>query len=608
MYKKFTILSLLIMLSLISASCAPATAPAAQAPIATEPGAPESTEPPAATEPPAPAGPKVLISTFLSGDVATIDPALSEDNNSTQIAQEAFIGVTNLNEVTNLVEPGMAETWDVVDNADGTQTITFHLRDDVPWVRWNGTEVETVKTCDGSADRIVNANDFAYGIYRNQLPANASPYAYLLGFVLKGASDFSNGVTDDFSTVGVKVIDDFTLELTFIDQVAYNAQIAGLWVALAQPKWIIEGDCDGGVEARGERWIEPGFFQSYGPFTLKEWVHDDYISIVKNPFWPGIETIPQPKLDEVIFRMLDEPAQLAEYEAGNVDNVNTPPLSDLDRIKADPALGAELSISPQLCTYYYGFNTKAPVVDDARVRRALSMAVDRQSLIDNVTKSGQQPAQWFARPGLAGSPTMETHPDLGIKYDPETAKAELQSYLDEKGMTADSLDLTLLFNTSTGHQAIAEAIQQMWADILGVNVKLVNQEGAVWLDTIKSRDTPQIYRAGWCLDYPDANNFVRENNAVNGSQNPADENGEPYGGFNWKNEEYERIVLEAAKETDPAKRVDLYAQAEQIAMVDDAIMIPIYWYTDLDLTKPYVVRTYSSTGKQAFEKWDILPH
>ena len=608
MRKNFQALSLLVMLSLILAACAPATTPAAQAPIATEPGAPESTEPPTATEPLAPAGPKVLISTFLSGDVATIDPALSEDNNSTQIAQEAFIGVTNLNEVTNLVEPGMAETWDVVDNADGTQTITFHLRDDVPWVRWNGTEVETVKTCDGSADRIVNANDFAYGIYRNQLPANASPYAYLLGFVLKGASDFSNGVTDDFSTVGVKVIDDFTLELTFIDQVAYNAQIAGLWVALAQPKWIIEGDCDGGVEARGERWIEPGFFQSYGPFTLKEWVHDDYISIVKNPFWPGIEAIPQPKLDEVIFRMLDEPAQLAEYEAGNVDNVNTPPLSDLDRIKADPALGAELSISPQLCTYYYGFNTKAPVVDDARVRRALSMAVDRQSLIDNVTKGGQEPAQWFARPGLAGSPTMETHPDLGIKYDPETAKAELQSYLDEKGVTADSLDLTLLFNTSTGHQAIAEAIQQMWADTLGVNVKLVNQEGAVWLDTIKSRDTPQIYRAGWCLDYPDANNFVRENNAVNGSQNPADENGEPYGGFNWKNEEYERIALEAAKETDPAKRVDLYAQAEQIAMVDDAIMIPIYWYTDLDLTKPYVVRTYSSTGKQAFEKWDILPH
>jgi oligopeptide transport system substrate-binding protein len=607
MRKNFQILSLLVMLSLILAACAPATAPATQAPIATEAGAPESTEPPAATEPAVPAGPKVLITNFLSGDVATLDPAVSQDVNSTQIAQEAFIGLTNLNEVTNLVEPGMATSWDILNNDDGTQTITLHLRDDVPWVRWNGREVETVKTCDGSADRVVNANDFAYGIYRNQLPANASPYAYLLGFVLKGASDFSSGKTDDFSTVGVQVIDDFTLQMTFIDQVAYNLEIAGLWVALAQPKWIIEGDCDGAVQARGERWIEPGFFQSYGPFTLKEWVHDDYISIVKNPFWPGTEEIPQPRLDEVVFHMLDEPAQLAEYEAGNADMVSSPPLSDLDRIKADPVLSKELSVAPQFCTYYYGFNTRAPVVDDARVRRALSMAVDRQSLIDNVTKGGQEPAQWFARPGLAGSPTIADYPDLGIKFDPEAAKAELQSYLDEKGVTADSLDLSLMYNTSTGHQAIAEAIQQMWKDVLGVNVKLVNQEFRVYLDTIQSRDTPQIWRLGWCLDYPDANNFDRDNNTVGGSQNPA-ENGEPYGGFNWKNEEYERLVLEAAQEPDPAKRVELYAQAEQIAIVDDAIMIPLYWYTNLDLTKPYVIRTYSSDGKESFEKWDILPH
>jgi len=454
----------------------------------------------------------------------------------------------------------------------------------------------------------VTANDFAYGIYRNQLPANASPYAYLLDFVLKGASDFSGGKTDDFSTVGVKAVDDFTLEMTFIDQVAYNPQIAGLWVAYAQPKWIIEGDCDGAVQARGERWIEPGFFESFGPFTLKDWVHDDYISIVKNPFWPGSDSIPQAKIDEIVFKMLDGTAQLAEYEAGNLDVVTDPPLADLDRIKGDPALSKELSISPYMCTYVYGFNTKAPVVDDVRVRRALSLAVDRQSLIDNVLKGGQEPAQWLDRPGLAGAPTMKDHPDLGIKYDPEKAKAELQSYLDEKKMTADQLDLTLLFNTSSNHQKIAEAIQQMWKDTLGVNVKLVNQEGRVWLDTIKSRNTPQIYRVGWCMDYPDANNFDRDFAGVNGNQNPADKSGEPYGGFNWKNEEYEKIVREAAIETDPAKRVELYAQAEQIALVDDAIMIPLYWYTNLDLTKPYVTRTYASGGQEAFEKWDILPH
>ncbi len=605
MRKNFYVLSLLVILSMILTACGGGATPQTIVETVVVPGEVQVVT---AVPPPASEGPKVLTTTFLGpGDVATLDPAVAEDASSIQTIGETFVGVTHLNEETNALEPGMATSWDMVDNEDGTQTITFHLRNDVPWVRWNGDAVETVKTCDGSADRMVTANDFAYGIYRNQLPANASPYAYLLGYVLKGATDFNSGTTEDFSTVGVNVVDDFTLEMTFLDQVAYNPQIAGLWVAYAQPKWVIEGDCDGAVEVHGERWIESGFFQSYGPFTLKDWVHDDYLSIVKNPFWPGSEEVPQPKLDEVVFNILDEAAQLAEYEAGNLDRIDTPPNADFDRIKADPVLSQELSFSPQLSTYYYGINTKAPVVDDLRVRRALSMAVDRQSLIDNVLKGGQEPAQWFARPGLAAAPTMEDHPDLGIKYDPDAAKVELQSYLDEKGVTADSLDLTLMYNTSANHQAIAEAIQQMWADTLGINVKLANQEFAVYLDTVKSRDTPQIWRLGWNPDYADANNFTREVFAVNGSSNPA-ENGEPYGGINWKNEEFERLVLEAAKEKDPAKRVELYAQAEDILVNQDAAIIPIYWYTNPEMTKPYVTRTFGSAGQEAFEKWDILPH
>jgi oligopeptide transport system substrate-binding protein len=604
MRKLFVLLSLLVALSMALAACGPAPAVEPAEPVTviqTQIVEKEVTAVPEAPE----AGPKVLRTSFLSGDVPTLDPAIAEDTSSIQIVQESMGGLTHLNEVTNELEPGMATEWESVTNDDGTETITFHLRNDIPWVRWNGTEVETVKTCDGSADRIVNANDFAYGIQRNLDPANASPYAYLLGFVLKGASDFNNGVTDDFSTVGVNVVDDATLELTFLSPAAYNAQIAGLWVAYASPRWIIEGDdC---TEARGERWTEPGFFQGYGPFVMSEWTHDSELTIVKNPFWPGTDAIPQPKLDAVHFSMLDGTAQMAEYEAGNLDNVQDVPLADIDRIKADPTLSAEFNISPQLCTYYYGFNTTAPFVDDVRVRRALSMAVDRQALIDNVTKGEQIPAQWFARPGLAGSPTLDDHPDLGIKSDPDAAKAELQSYLDEKGLTAADLDITLMFNTSSGHQAIAEAIQQMWASTLGVNVQVVNQEWAVYLETVKGLDTPQVWRLGWCLDYPDANNFDREVVAANGSSNPTNPDGSPAGGLMWKNDQYEELVAQAALETDPAKRVDLYSQAEDILVNQDAVMIPIYWYTNLDMTKPYITRTFSSTGHEAYEKWDMTP-
>src|SRR5512143_3697559 len=185
-------------------------------------------------------------------------------------------------------------------------------------------------------------------------------------------------------------------------------------------------------------------------------------------------------------------------------------------------------IAAKVCTYYYGFNTTAPIVDDVRVRLALSEAVDRQSLIDNVTKGGQEPAQWFARPGLAGAPTIKDHPDLGVKFDVADAKAQLDAYLKEKNLTVDKVDITLEFNTSSGHQQIAEAIQQMWKDNLGLNVKLAYHEWTAFLKAMQGHNAPQIWRSGWCLDYPDANNFVREVFAVGGSSNPADK-GKPYG-------------------------------------------------------------------------------
>jgi len=283
------------------------------------------------------------------------------------------------------------------------------------------------------------------------------------------------------------------------------------------------------------------------------------------------------------------------------------PSADLDRVKSDPVLSAEYYNGVNLCSYYYGFNTTAPLVDDVRVRRALSMAVDRKSLVENVLKGGQQPAQWFARPGLAGAPTMDDHPDLGIKSDAAAAKAELQSYLDEKKLTVDKVDITLMFNTSSGHQRIAEAIQQMWKDTLGLEVKLVNQEWAVYLETVKGANTPQVWRMGWCPDYPDINNYDREVFSANGSSNPYTD-GKPSGGIFWANQEYEDLMAQGAVETDNTKRVEIYAKAETILVYTDAAIIPIYWYTRNTVTKPYVVRTFGVGGQEEFAKWDILPH
>jgi oligopeptide transport system substrate-binding protein len=544
--------------------------------------------------------PNVLHLNFGPGDVPTIDPALSTDTSSVQVVDDITVGLTRLNEVSLLLEPGMAESWTASD--DGL-TYTFTIRQGIPWVRWNGSAVEEVLDCEGNV-RYVTANDFEYGIKRTGSPDTASDYAYVLGFAVKGLNELNGAagwgdLTDEekqalVDGVAVKALDDYTLEVTFTTPAVYNLNIIGLWVAHAQPKWIIAGDdC---TEARGDRWTEPGFNQSYGPYVLKEWIHDSSMTLVKNTFWPGIESSPVAQIDEIQFAMLDASPAFAEYEAGNLDSTGVP-LPDMDRVKADPVLSQELTIAPSGCTYYYGFNvTKAPV-DNVHMRRALSHAVDRQGLIDNVLKGGQEPAQWFCRPGMAGCPTMADHPDTGIKTDPEAAKAELKAYMDDMGFTSvDQIpEIVLMYNTSEGHKRIAEAIAEMWKETLGIQVTVTNQEWKVYLVTVQE-DSPQVWRMGWCLDYPDANNWTRE---------VMDEGGSASASTQWTNATFHQILVDAAVEPDPVKRQDMYAQAEQILVYDDAAIIPIYWYTIVNVTKPYVNRTYSQHGHEAYEKWSL---
>ena len=170
-------------------------------------------------------------------------------------------------------------------------------------------------------------------------------------------------------------------------------------------------------------------------------------------------------------------------------------------------LSKEFVTGKSLCTYYYGFNTTKPPLDNVKVRQALSYGIDRQKLIDTVLKGGQLPAKTFACPGIFGTPA-EDPSFTGITFDPAKGKALLAEagYPDGKGLP----EITLMFNTSQGHQKIAEFVQQSWKENLGVEVKLANQEWAVYLKTVNT-DAPQIYRMGWCADYPDENNWVLEN-------------------------------------------------------------------------------------------------
>ncbi len=610
MSKRYLAFSLLTVFVLLVSACAPSAPAATSAPAPTEPStvATEApTQAPAPTETAAPAEPKVLRLSGGASDYGTIDPSLATQSAEIQVAETTSLGVVRQNETTAEIELAMATGYELSD--DGL-TYTVHLMQGVPWVHYNADsgQVEVVKDCNGK-DRTVTAQDFAYGIVRTINPATASDYAYALLPYLAGAQAFNDGSNTDPASVGVKVVDDNTIQYTFTAPAVYNLNLLGLWIAHAEPKWLIEGDTC--TQAAGDKWTEQDFFQGYGPFTLKEWVHDASMSMIKNPFWPGNETVPQAKIDEIDIRFLDATPALAEFDAGNLDEASIPS-EEYDRIHSDPAYADMIRPYYTLGTEWYGFNTQLAPTDDQRVRLALSLAIDRETLVKQVVKGGI-PAQFFTNPGAAGGPKPELYPDGGVKYNPEKAKALLNEYLTEKKLKPEDLKLTLMSNATEGLQKTGEAIVGMWKDVLGINVNFVTQERKVYLVTRKD-GKENIYRNSWVQDYPDANNFLSDVFGLNAAFTavidwPATATSEKEAsytaGANPNFDKFSDLLKEAANEQDAKKRMDLYAQAEQILLVDEAVVAPLYWYSSDYLMRPEIKDTKSITGYDHYEKWDI---
>jgi oligopeptide transport system substrate-binding protein len=228
------------------------------------------------------------------------------------------------------------------------------------------------------------------------------------------------------------------------------------------------------------------------------------------------------------------------------------------------------------------------------VRKAFSWAINRQAIVDNVSKGGQVPARWFSRPGLTAAPNPDMGDDFGppAEGDPEKAREFLAA--SAYGGPEDLPEVTLMANQVEGHVRIAEAIQQMWKEVLDVDVNLVTQEWKVYLDTLDN-DPPQVWRLGWCYDYPDASNFAKDVFRSDSGNNHT----------HWGSDAYDELVDEAAMETDLQARHDLYVQSEKLLVEDEAVIIPIYWYTLVEITKPYVTRTYGTGGQQRYEKWTL---
>lgn len=328
---------------------------------------------------------KVIVTgiSMVGGDIPTIDPQLAETSSAIEAINQMFIGLTAQDVTNNALAEGMA-TYEVVEGENGATTYIFTVRQDVPWVRYN-PETDAVEqiTDESGAARMVTAADFYYGIMRGLDPRTASPYSYIPVGYINGASDFNGLVLEDGgdaaayevalgelqATVAVRLVDDSTIEIDAPANTLFTAYIYGLWVMRATPQWVIE--------EFGDLWVEPENIATYGPFALKAWAHDESMTLIKNPFWPGTAGVPQAKIDEVVFRFLDPQQQLAEYEAGNMDAIQIP-LEEWDRIQADPVLSAEYVTGTNPCSYYIGFDNLEAPTDNVHLRRALSYAVDRE--------------------------------------------------------------------------------------------------------------------------------------------------------------------------------------------------------------------------------------
>jgi oligopeptide transport system substrate-binding protein len=530
-------------------------------------------------------GEKAVTFAAGAGDPRSIDPQQAVDTRDWYTLNVLFPALTTLDEVSNSVVPGIVTGWDV--SEDGLVT-TFHLIQNIPWVHYNADSeaVEQVMDEDGNP-RVVTAHDVVYGWMRALNPETGSFAAFMLAPLVDGAVAY-NGAEGSADDVAIRAVDDWTFEVTAPESVGYALGLYGLLNARPTPQWAIE--------EHGEFWTEPENIHTYGPFALKEWVHEESMTFVKNPFWPGSEGYSQANLDILTFRFLDDTVALREYEAGNIDVVPLVPADQLPRIKADPTLSQELNSSAGACTTVWSFHTAKPPFDNVHIRRAFTYAVDRTTLAEDVLQGADIPARWYTPPSVNFAPTLEEDADIGIEFDAETAQAELQMGLDELGIgSADELPpITMVFRNTDTDNNIAQALQVMWRDTLGMQVELSPLDPTTYW-SLQAEDGGQIHTAGWCPDYNDANNYTRDVMRSDGIYN--------YG--RWNSPEFDALVDEARLETDVEARRELYRQIEQLMVVEEAAVMPLVWRGNNALTKPHIERTFVPSGVEAFWKWDV---
>jgi oligopeptide transport system substrate-binding protein len=475
-------------------------------------------------------------------DVSDLDPQTAITITELDVASALFEGLVSENPIDLHPVPAVAETWEASPDGLG---YTFHLRESARW-------------SDGSP---VTAEDFVRSWQRMLTPSLAAENAGML-YVLEGAEAYHKGVSRDFRHVGAHAIDAHTLRVTLEHPTPYFLSLLTHAAWFPVPVRTIEQH--GGLTDRGNRWTRPGSLIGNGPFVLKTWRPNQEILVEKSPtYWDAGRV----RLNAIRFHPIDSiDAEERAFRAEQLHVTYEVPLGKAEGYRRESP--QFIRSDPYLNTYFLRLNTTRPPLDDERVRRALSLAIDREALVGKVLRNGQRAATSITPPGMA-----RYNPPAVVRTDIDEARRLLAESKYSAGGTP--LKLELLFNTNETLRVVAEALQQMWHRELGIDVELTNQEYKVVLSE-RAAGRYQMLISDWVGDYLDANTFLepwRSDSANNHT--------------GWTNGEYDALLFAAARNPDATARAEQLRHAESL-LLNAAPIIPLYYNAHTFLLQPSV--------------------
>jgi oligopeptide transport system substrate-binding protein len=466
----------------------------------------------------------------LHSEPSTADPGLAKDSTSGAVVRATFDGLTRLDKDGKPINSLASD----VKVSDDMLTYTFTLRD----AKWSNGDP-------------VTAHDFEFAWKRVLEKKMAAEYAYQLYYIKNAQKVHAGQATPD--QLGVKALDDKTLQVTLENPTPYFLELTAFYTYYPVNKKVVESN---------PKWaMEAATHVGNGPFKMTVWEHKSKMVLEKNENYWDKDAV---KLDRIEFAMIeDDNTELSMFDNGELDWAGQP-LGGIP-IDAVPALkdAGKLMIHPKATMYWYKINTTKPPLNNAKIRKALAYAINRQAIVDNVTQVGQVPTM-----GILPQSMIIKSDGYFKDNDVETAKKLLAEGLKELGLSKLP-PIILSYNTVDRHKKIAEAIQDQWKQSLGIEVKLMNKEMKVHLQDMHQLNY-DIARIGWNADFNDPINYLEMFRDRDGGNNDT----------GWENPRYKELIIKAAAEKDQQKRRQYFAEAEAIIM-DEMPVIPLF--TDVDV-------------------------